>query len=97
MNEFKDYLKGRLICKKDKYSIIIPKDNFDYTSLYCDLCHNLLCSEHDEKAYEKFKCCDNCLNYLVLPNKSKWDSGWKPSKEDIEKIATQIFVIQLKT
>lgn len=84
MTDWKNYPGNRLICKGDKFSIIIPADRDDAMPLFCCICDSIMRTSLDEEAYEKFNCCDSCATYWAYPRKDEWKSGWRPSEEEIK-------------
>lgn len=58
--------------------------------LICPVCSLLMRSRDDELAYLSLKCCDSCASFFAKPKRSLWNSGWRPSKEEIDIMKKQL-------
>lgn len=66
----------------DEY-VVIKQENIQITPLFCTICELLMRSRDDELAFQTFGCCDSCASFFAKPKRSLWESGWRPSKEEI--------------
>ena len=84
--EFQPYLKDRLIHKRSGgHYVIVPVGANRPVPLSCPVCDFLLRSRDDESSWHKFKCCERCATFWAIPRKKEWDSGWRPSDEELQK------------
>lgn len=83
--EWRDYVGDRLIADHPGgFKVIKPKqETSSGRPLFCPLCDGIFSSEFDEDAWKKFQCCDSCAARWVYPNMQKWQSGWRPSIDDL--------------
>lgn len=63
--------------------IVKPVDPVEIVSFFCDTCDHVLRTRDDEDAWRKFKCCYHCAKHWAYPNVTAWQSGWRPSQEQI--------------
>lgn len=83
--KWSDYLDDRLIAQHSSgFSIIVPKSRSDYTPMLCPLCRFALTSLYDEGAHRKFGCCDKCAAKWAYPRAKEWESGWRPSQQEVD-------------
>lgn len=83
--KWRPYLKGRLIADHpDGYFIIKPEVESVAIPLFCPVCEYVMNTQYDEECYKKFTCCDKCASKWAYPNAELWNSGWRPSIEDIQ-------------
>jgi len=83
--KFEPYFRDRMICNKNGYCVIIPKDSPQPIPINCPVCDFLLRSKDDENSWYKYNCCERCSTYWAIPRKSEWDTGWRPGIEDLQK------------
>jgi len=50
---------------------------------FCSVCEFVMNSHDDFKAIQRFNCCSTCEMTFAQPNREKWDSGWRPSEEEL--------------
>lgn len=60
-------------------------DEIDAIPLDCPVCNLSMRDQQDILSYEKFECCTECKMSWAEPNSQKWATGWRPSKEKIDK------------
>ena len=77
------YLDRQVAHHPDGFYIIIPNDYEKNTPLFCPVCDMMLRSRDDELAYIKFSCCDQCSAKWAYSRQQEWNSGWRPSVEDV--------------
>ena len=73
---------------KDKNGLIIitpEKDNKIPSD--CSVCKLALRNIEDVISYKKWGCCKLCQEYFAYPNKEEWENGWRPSKEEINRVS----------
>jgi hypothetical protein len=85
--DWKPYLKDRLIAEhRAGFYVIKPKHELSQSQpIFCPLCERIMNSHYDNEAYEKFCVCDLCSSKWARPDPARWESGWRPSKEDLNK------------
>lgn len=83
--EWKDYLGNRLIADHPAgFKVIKPKEDVEANRpLFCPICESMFLTLYDEEAWEKFQCCDYCANKWAYPHQTRWNEGWRPSKDDL--------------
>lgn len=84
MNNWSDYLNERLIAKRDGYFVIKPKEEINVTPLACLICESLYRSKEDEYSHSEFGCCEKCAMKWAHPDRTRWHSGYRPTKEEVE-------------
>ena len=72
--------EGYWIEKKINSSI----DEFK-TPIHCPYCKHIMRLDIDAISYRKFSCCSKCRIYFIEGQRQRWESGWRPSEEDIKK------------
>lgn len=70
----KEKFKGFLISKK-----LLSKEN----ERECPVCGTYSFSAKDDLYMVKFECCFKCYVEWVEDREERWQSGWRPSKEQI--------------
>jgi len=70
----KEKYKGFLISKK-----LLSKEN----ERECPVCSSYSFSIKDDLYMAKFECCFDCYIQWVEGREERWESGWRPSKEQI--------------
>ena len=70
----------------NKSTHIVVDNNVGKTKVlpFCVVCNNLLRSLDDQQSVEKFGCCHLCAQKWAYPDKNKWYSGWRPTKDEIK-------------
>ena len=71
--------------EKNGIAIIIP-ESYEPSSTDCNICGYAFRHQEDVIEHEKHGCCIDCSLQFMQPNKEKWKNGWRPSKEEIEKV-----------
>jgi hypothetical protein len=54
-------------------------------SLFCSVCNFSLDYRHDFSYYNKYKCCRHCAMKWAESQYDKWNQGWRPTTEEIDK------------
>lgn len=70
----KENYKGFLITKK-----LLTREN----ERECPVCNSYSFSSKDDLYMAKFECCFGCYVKWVEDRKERWESGWRPTKEQI--------------
>lgn len=85
--KWENYTNDRLIAKHDSgFYVIVPKTLKESTPIFCPVCSFIMNSTYDEESYRDFKCCDDCSSEWARRNKESWQSGWRPSQDDIKTV-----------
>ena len=71
----KEKYKGFLISKK-----LLTKEN----NRECPVCNSYSFSAKDDLYMTKFECCFECYVQWVEHREERWESGWRPQKEQID-------------
>jgi hypothetical protein len=53
--------------------------------IFCPVCNFSLDYYKDYSYFRAYKCCRNCSMQWAESQKEKWDTGWRPSPQDIDK------------
>lgn len=87
MLTWKKYTKDRLIAEHPAgfYVIKPQKEQPIGVPVFCGYCESITLSDYDEESHEKFGCCDWCANTWVYPKLDEWKSGWRPTRDEVEK------------
>ena len=72
----------RLNSYKGSYSLVCPdvKEAFE-----CEVCKYVFRDDKDLKSFFEFGACAECIDTYYYPNASKWNSGWRPGKDEVRK------------
>jgi len=83
--EWKTYMKDRLIAEHPEgFYVIRPVEPLEAQPVFCPVCDDIMHSYYDEEAYRKFRCCDNCASTWAYADVERWNSGWRPSSEEVK-------------
>lgn len=52
---------------------------------FCPVCERLMRGDKSNHSYYNFGCCNDCLIQWVEGREERWRSGWRPSKEQLDK------------
>lgn len=85
VDDWRDYFHNRLISNHDDYAVIIPKDKCSYVPLSCPVCKFLYTSKEDEASHYEFECCQRCSLIWAYSNRERWQAGWRPSLDDVQR------------
>jgi len=71
--------------------------NIDKISIFCTICQYFTISSIDIDSKTEHGVCRQCELDIVQPNRKEWNSGWRPSIDEIqdyrEKIKKRVFPI----
>ena len=73
------------IIKKDLFTIIIDENNKQHIPLFCDVCELPMIFGKDDLSYLEFNCCYYCSTTSAYLDKESWQSGNRPTNEEINK------------
>lgn len=88
MTEWKKYPGDRLVKQHESdFYVIRPAGDPPPATVpvFCKVCDGIMSSDYDEKAHEKFGCCDACANDWAYPRNAEWKAGWRPTAEEVQK------------
>jgi len=71
--------------EKNGIAIIIP-ESYTPSNTDCDICGYAFRHQEDVIEHENHGCCIDCSLQFMQPNREKWKNGWRPSKEEVEKV-----------
>ena len=85
MSDWKPYVGNRKIRQLTHGTYVIsPADISAVTPISCSVCDHLHRSYEDEVSHGEFGCCYRCAQKWAYPRRKEWNSGWRPTKEQIE-------------
>ena len=58
--------------------------NLSNSKMFCNLCGLLTLSVEDQSSKSKIGVCRSCELSFFQPRRDDWNSGWRPSKEEIK-------------
>ena len=67
------------------FMVIVPNVIPDVVPVDCSVCGLLLKDFTDMIEHKKNGCCYNCSIKWAYPNSTRWESGWRPSPDEILK------------
>ena len=73
------------IIEKNDYVILLSSD-FKKVPYDCPVCECALRHFDDVVSVKSFSCCTDCQNEFYWANIDKWKTGWRPKKEDVQKL-----------
>ena len=71
------------------FSVVID-ENFSQSVFFCPICEFIMNKLEDPEFYQEFGCCSECGMTFAQPMRYKWEKGWRPSKDDVDKLKTEI-------
>jgi hypothetical protein len=85
---WKEYVSDRLIAEHPAgFFVIRPRTaSTDAQPIFCPVCEKIMSTSFDDDAHKKFQCCDSCANRWAYRDPVRWNSGWRPSLEEIRNI-----------
>lgn len=81
---------------EEKNIVIIIEDGFQKKPFDCSVCKLSLKDVEDVRSYDFCKACKDCQDFFYWPNKSLWDSGWRPKKEEVHQKLNNYYMIKEK-
>jgi len=76
---------GKLMAQhKAGFSIVVASDDPGALPLACPLCSLLMKGHEDVMAYRRSSVCAACMCVWYDIYKPKWETGWRPSLDDVE-------------
>ena len=58
--------------------IVILPDGYEPEPKDCPVCKKAFSSIRDVINFRKWGCCCTCDDIYRIPNKEKWENGWRP-------------------
>ena len=55
------------------------------TGIFCDICGLLSVTSLDHESKLETGACRSCNLKFIQPNRKKWEDGWRPTQEEINK------------
>ena len=83
MAEWNPYFNDRLRKNCDGFSVIVPIETALTIPLKCPVCLMLLSVSEDSEYFRALSCCYKCGLKWADSNKEKWETGWRPSLDEI--------------
>jgi hypothetical protein len=83
-SSWKDYKGSKFIKVLNGITMIVPKEYKVSMPVFCDICQFPMRNPLDQEYWNKCKCCTECGMKWVDKNLKNWQSGWRPSQEDID-------------
>ena len=65
---------------ENQIKVIVP-ENYVKVPLDCPVCNLSFRGVDDVLNFKKHGCCTDCDLVYRQPNKTKWESGWRPKKQ----------------
>lgn len=96
MYEWKPYPRNRKISYSESHAVIVPEsyeESGTSMPLFCEVCGIRFGHKEDEKSYQKFKCCSSCADAWAYSHKEEWNTGWRPSEEQVRKAVEKRSII----
>jgi hypothetical protein len=85
-DEWKVYFSDRLMkTTHTGIKLIKPADIETEISAGCSTCGFFMRGMEDMLTGEKYGCCQECAYKWAEPNRVKWEKGWRPTKNEIQK------------
>jgi len=84
-------LPGSRIARKHPsgFLIVMPEDCQGPVPLECPVCELLLRDREDVISYNKRECCSHCELMWAYSNSEKWEKGWRPDQDEIDRVRKQ--------
>ena len=70
---------------EDNGLIIVLDSSYKPSSFNCKVCGLIIRGQEDVQSVNNYGCCSDCEDYFYWPNKDRWDKGWRPKKQDVQK------------
>ena len=79
-------INGKIFRRIDDNIVEIkPEKSLKARPLFCPVCKYVMSNYSDFAAYDTFLCCDFCGKKWAEKYRSEWESGWRPSTEEVSK------------
>ena len=85
MKKITEELNGLKYVYHDSFTVISPKSYTPTLPMSCPICNFILADSDDDIAFKQNGCCVDCTHKWFEPHRKKWLSGWRPSKEQVNK------------
>ena len=69
----------------DGITVIIP-ESYTPSPKDCEICGLAFRHQEDYAEHERYGCCIDCSLHFMQPNRKKWKNGWRPSKEEVQRV-----------
>ena len=66
-------------------TVIIP-ESYVPSAKDCSVCGLAFRHQEDYSEHERNGCCTDCSLHFMQPNRKKWKNGWRPSKEEVQRV-----------
>ena len=76
--------------------IIVIEDGFKKHSFNCPVCKLALRNLEDIDSFGLCGACKDCQDYFYWQNKSEWENGWRPKKEEVHEKLNNYYMIREK-
>ena len=83
MTQWKKYPDNRLAIDRGSYISVKSEEVVQNVSLSCQICNRLNRTQDDLESCKEFNCCYKCALDFAHPDRERWASGWRPSKESV--------------
>ena len=57
---------------------------------WCPICERVMKGSYSTNSFYNFGCCHDCYIEFVEDRVERWNDGWRPSKEDLERFYKKI-------
>lgn len=81
---------------EEKNFIIVIEEGFKKQSFDCPVCKLVIRDLEDVNSFNFCKSCKDCQDFFYWPNKTKWNHGWRPKKEEVHKKLNNYYMIREK-
>tara|TARA_E500000331_G_C17220074_1_gene697672 strand:+ start:1294 stop:1581 length:288 start_codon:yes stop_codon:yes gene_type:complete len=58
--------------------------NLSDSSAFCPICSFAMSTQSDFDSFKEFSCCSFCAMKFAESRRKEWNSGWRPSQEEVE-------------
>jgi hypothetical protein len=80
-----DLSSNRKMQKFKNFICVVPQDYDGGTSFGCPLCGVLFADQIDLMTFRQYGCCSECSYVWAQPNIEKWNDGWRPNRDQVQK------------
>jgi len=74
----------------DGLFVVFNIEDFMKLPFFCPLCEFVMSDHEDFSAFQTFGCCHSCEITFAQPMREKWESGWRPSDEELNSYKSSI-------
>ena len=73
----------------EKDFIFIRLNEDQVCGIFCQVCNFLIRTGDDAHTFDEWQSCHDCYLRFIEARKDEWIAGWRPEKEDVDKLYSE--------